>query len=166
MPFTPFHFGPGAAICAIAPKHLSFWSFCGANILIDIEPLYYMLNNNPPLHRFFHTYVGATIVSIATIVLFMAGLAIAKRIALPNIFNWRALSIRAVIFGAFVGTYSHVVLDSFMHHDIAPLAPLSNGNHLLGLMPLGILHLLCVVAGIFAAAVIYMRATCDFSKTR
>jgi len=166
MPFTPFHFGPGAAICAVAPKHLSFWAFCGANVLIDIEPLYYMLNNNPPLHRFFHTYIGAAIISVATIALFLVVLAIAKRISLPNIFNWRSLSMRSVTLGALVGAYSHVVFDSFMHHDITPLAPFSNVNHLLGLVPLGLLHLFCVGAGIFAVAFIYMQATCDFSKTR
>ena len=166
MPFTPFHFGPGAAICAVAPKHLSFWAFCGANVLIDIEPLYYMFNNNPPLHRFFHTYIGATIICVATIAIFLVGLAVAKRVSLPNIFNWRSLSIHSVALGSLVGAYSHVLFDSLMHHDITPLAPFSNVNHFLGLVPLGTLHLLCVGAGIFAVAVIYMRATCDFSKTR
>jgi hypothetical protein len=53
-----------------------------------------------------------------------------------------------------------------MHHDITPLYPFSNVNHLLGLVPLGTLHVLCVGAGILSVAVIYMRATCDFSKTR
>jgi hypothetical protein len=43
MPITPFHFGPGTAIHAIAPKHVSFLTFCSANVLIDIEPLYYMV---------------------------------------------------------------------------------------------------------------------------
>lgn len=56
MPITPFHFGPGAAIHALAPKQVSFLAFCVSNILIDIEPLYFMLTDQYPLHRFFsHT---------------------------------------------------------------------------------------------------------------
>ena len=39
MPFTPFHFGPGAALHALAPRHVSFMAFCGTNVLIDVESL-------------------------------------------------------------------------------------------------------------------------------
>lgn len=42
MPVTPFHFGPGALLHATAPRHVSFLAFCGANVLIDLEPLYYL----------------------------------------------------------------------------------------------------------------------------
>jgi hypothetical protein len=64
MPITPFHFGPGAAIHAAAPRYVSFLAFCAANVLMDIEPMYYILTRQYPLHRFFHTYVGAAIVAI------------------------------------------------------------------------------------------------------
>ena len=43
MPITPFHFGPGAALHALAPKHVSFLAFAAANVIIDVEPLYFML---------------------------------------------------------------------------------------------------------------------------
>jgi hypothetical protein len=67
MPITPFHFGPGAAVHAAAPRHVSFLSFCAANILMDVEPLYYRLTGQYPLHRFFHIYIGATLVAVVTI---------------------------------------------------------------------------------------------------
>jgi hypothetical protein len=67
VPITPFHFGPGAAIYAAAPRYVSFFAFCAANILMDVEPLYYMLTQQYPLHRFFHTYIGASIVAAATV---------------------------------------------------------------------------------------------------
>jgi hypothetical protein len=51
MPVTPFHFGPGAAIHSLAPKRVSFLAFCVSNVLIDIEPLYFMLTKQFPLHR-------------------------------------------------------------------------------------------------------------------
>jgi hypothetical protein len=71
MPVTPFHFGPGAMVHAVAPKHISFLAFCTANVLMDVEPLYYMVTRQYPLHRFLHTYVGATIVLLATTAIFL-----------------------------------------------------------------------------------------------
>ena len=73
MPITPFHFGSGAAIHAAAPRYVSFLAFCATNILMDVEPLYYILTQQYPLHRFFHTYIGASIVAAATVGLFEAG---------------------------------------------------------------------------------------------
>jgi membrane-bound metal-dependent hydrolase YbcI (DUF457 family) len=137
MPFTPFHFGPGAALHAIAPKRISFWAFCGANVLIDIEPLYYMLTHQYPLHRFFHTYIGATIMVGITTGLFFLMLLAASRLNLRDWFKWQSLTMRAILAGAVLGGYSHVLLDSLMHDDIAPLAPFSATNHLQGLVPLG-----------------------------
>ena len=56
MPFTPFHFGLGATLHAAAPRRVSFLAFCGANVLTDIEPLYFMLAHQWPLHRTAHTF--------------------------------------------------------------------------------------------------------------
>jgi hypothetical protein len=70
VPVTPFHFGPGAAVHAAAPRYVSFIAFCGANVLIDIEPLTYILSHQYPVHRFFHSYAGATVIWPATVLLF------------------------------------------------------------------------------------------------
>jgi hypothetical protein len=64
MPFTPFHFGPGAAVKAVAPRYFSFTVFCFAQIVTDLETAYYMLRGEYPLHRWLHTYLGATIVAV------------------------------------------------------------------------------------------------------
>jgi hypothetical protein len=37
MPFTPYHFGPGALVKAIMPRHFSFTVFCFAQIVTDFE---------------------------------------------------------------------------------------------------------------------------------
>ena len=70
MPFTAFHFGPGALVHCAAPKHVSFLAFCGANVLVDVEPLYFMLTHQWPIHRFFHTYVGATVAAAIVVAMF------------------------------------------------------------------------------------------------
>jgi membrane-bound metal-dependent hydrolase YbcI (DUF457 family) len=121
MPITPFHFGPGAAIHAVAPRYVSFLAFCAANVLIDIEPLYYLLTRQHPLHRFFHTYIGASVVAVSTAALFAMSLRGARALRLPNSFDWQGLRMGAVTVGAIAGTFSHVLLDSVMHPDVRPL---------------------------------------------
>jgi membrane-bound metal-dependent hydrolase YbcI (DUF457 family) len=157
VPITPFHFGPGAALHAVAPRHVSFLAFCAANVLIDVESLYNLVNQRHPVHAFFHTYVGASLVIIAVGSLFVAARWFAGRFWLPNLLRWRNLSLRQVIVGAALGAYSHVVLDSVMHSDIQPLAPFSSANALLGALPLSILHIACVVLGLLGVLGVILR---------
>jgi membrane-bound metal-dependent hydrolase YbcI (DUF457 family) len=155
MPFTPFHFGPGALLHSAAPNHVSFLAFCGANVLVDVEPLYFMLTHRYPIHRFFHTYVGAAVAAGVVVGLFMLLRRVAPR--LPDIFRLRNLSVRALTLGAIAGTYSHVVLDSLMHADMQPFAPFSDANPLLGAVFLSTLHGFCLFAGLVSVVVIGAR---------
>jgi membrane-bound metal-dependent hydrolase YbcI (DUF457 family) len=147
MPVTPFHFGPGAALHALAPRQLSFLAFCAANVAIDLESLYNLVQGRHPVHAFFHTYGGATLVALAVVTLFWllrrAGLRL-----LPG------LTLRCVGVGAVLGAWTHVLLDSVMHHDIRPLMPLSSANALLGVVSLELLHLACVAS--FPLALLWM----------
>lgn len=157
MPITPFHFGPGAVIHAVAPRQVSFLAFCAANVLIDSEPLYYMLTHQERLHRFFHTYVGASLVALATLALFLVCRWIARRFWLPNPFEWQSLSPLAVAVGAAAGTFSHIVLDSIMHSDITPLSPFSDANPLFWLTSLAALLWFCLVSGVLALLILGIR---------
>jgi hypothetical protein len=157
MPITPFHFGPGAAIHAASPRHVSFLAFCAANVLIDVEPLYYILTRQYPLHRVFHTYVGAVVVAIATVALFAVARRLTRFWPLPNPFAWQDLRIGPVAIGAAAGTLSHVFLDSIMHPDIRPLAPFSNSNPMLLALSLPTLHWSCVFAGLVGICVLAIR---------
>jgi membrane-bound metal-dependent hydrolase YbcI (DUF457 family) len=155
VPFTPFHFGPAALIHSAAPKHISFLAFCGANVLVDVEPLYYMLTDQYPIHRFLHTYVGATIAGLIFVLLF----ALVRRFAMPllRILRLEDLAVRAVALGAFAGTYSHVLLDSMMHPDMRPFTPFSDANPLLTVVSLKALHGSCVLAGVLGLGWIAYR---------
>jgi membrane-bound metal-dependent hydrolase YbcI (DUF457 family) len=139
MPFTPFHFGPGGAIHALAPRHISFIAFAAANVLVDVEPLYYLLTGQDPLHRFFHTYVGVTLVIAATVL------------------RWRELTLGQVIAGAAAGGWSHIVLDSIMHADIRPLAPFSQANPLYLVVSIDALHDFCLGTGATALVLLGCR---------
>jgi membrane-bound metal-dependent hydrolase YbcI (DUF457 family) len=143
---------------AVAPTQVSFLAFCAANILIDVEPLYFMLTRQFPLHRMFHTVIGASIIVIATIALFSGARKLATVVPLPNVFGWQQLSIGPIVVGAALGSYSHIVLDSLMHSDIRPLAPFSDVNPLLHSVSLGALHWSCVVAGVIGLVILGVRA--------
>ena len=157
MPFTPFHFGPGSLLHSLVKSHVSFISFCMANVLTDIEPLYFMVTGQFPIHRFCHTYVGATVVAAATILLFVVARRFSAAFWLPNILNWKGLNIRQVAIGAALGTYTHIVLDSIMHSDVRPYFPFSSANQLYGAIDLPMLHLLCFGAALLGVLGVAIR---------
>lgn len=164
MPITPLHFGPGLAIHSASPRKISFLSFAAANIVIDLEPAYYILTQQDPLHRFVHSYAGATLAILATIALAMLTLRLAALIRLPNLFNWRQLTTRQLVLGALWGGYSHIVLDSFMHADMQPFAPLFADNALHGLISIDVLHSFCVVSGAAGLLVLAIRAVAGWRE--
>jgi membrane-bound metal-dependent hydrolase YbcI (DUF457 family) len=157
MPVTPFHFGPGAALHALAPRYVSFLAFCAANVLMDVEPLYFMLTDQFPLHRFFHTYVGATVTLAVTAVLFALARKSEFLVSLLNLLSWKQPSFHQVAIGAALGSYSHIFLDSLMHPDIRPFAPMTDANGLLHAVSLSTLHWGCVIVGALGLVILRMR---------
>ncbi len=156
MPVTPFHFGPAAAVKAATPKYFSFVAFGLTQVVIDTEPLFYMAQGLWPIHRFFHTYVGATVVAL---LIAFAGKPLCEWIL--RLWNQRLsasqriwlgldprISFTATVTGAFFGGYSHILLDSIMHSDMEPFAPFSNENSLLYVISIDHLHILCAIFAI------------------
>jgi len=156
MPVTPFHFGPGVLFAAAAPRRVSFLAFVAANCITDCESVFNILRGNFPIHRFLHTFVGATLVGILTIALFVFMRWLARMKPMPNWFEWQQLTLAPVIVGAFLGSYSHVVLDGIMHADMRPFAPWSDENPLLHLVSVSTLHWLCVFTAI-AGGILWLR---------
>lgn len=151
MPFTPFHFGPAAFLKALTPRQFSFLIFCYSQIVIDLEVAFHIVTRQVPLHGFTHTYLGAAVVGI------FCGLtgpplhSLAVRLSSKSTFRSLILSSvtrRISLISSLVGTISHVILDSIMHRDMKPLAPISGTNSLLAAIDLQTLHLFCVVTGI------------------
>jgi hypothetical protein len=155
MPFTPLHMGPGILVKAILQGSFSLMVFGWTQVVMDLQPLIVILTGEGHLHGFTHTYVGATLIA-----LFSA--ATGKHLS-----EWalglidlgdgrRMIRIRwwVVIVSAFVGSYSHVVLDSIMHGDMEPLYPFSGDNRLLGWVSVSTLHEICIYSGL-AGAILY-----------
>jgi len=157
MPITPFHLGPGLAVKAVVGARFSLMLFAFSQAMMDIEPTVRSLRGDAMVHGATHTYLGATAVAVVSIVLGRPICQLLLRSVRPDphsaFLNWifgdTSISWRAAAAGAFVGTYSHVLLDSLMHADMRPLAPWSQHNSLLGAVPLGSLHVACVASGVF-----------------
>ncbi len=157
MPFTPFHMGPGLLIKAILQGSFSLMVFGWAQILMDIQPLIAILTGAGCLHGFSHTYVGAALIAavagISGKYLSEIGLRVLNVARQDNpirIAWWISLT------SAFIGTFSHVLLDSIMHADVVPYFPLHTGNDLLGLISTDDLHKFCLYSGLIGAGTYYI----------
>lgn len=151
MPFTPFHMGPGILLKSLLQGAFSLMVFGWAQILMDIQPLIVLLTGEGHLHGFSHTYVGATLLALFAIVT-------GKHLSELGL-TWLGLgevSIRwwVVCLSAFVGTFSHVLLDSLMHADLQPWFPFSLDNPFLNKISVAALHQFCLYTGL-AGALIY-----------
>jgi len=162
MPFTPFHLGPGAAIKALAGGYFSFMCFGFTQVMIDLESLYFLAQGERHVHRFFHTYLGATLVIIFAATIGKPICEFALRIWNSTLSPKQSqllhinpkIPIVAAITGSVFGGYSHVFLDSIMHSDIRPFSPVSDQNDLLQVIGMGELHLYCVISGVFGIIVL------------
>lgn len=162
MPFTPYHFGPGLLIKALFRRVFSLWVFVLTQFFTDCETLYFILRQERPLHRFFHSYPGTFFM-----ILFCAWLG--RLTYHTSMRLWRRLrgSVMPVphlswpkaFVSAVIGAWSHVFLDSIMHSDVRPFAPFSNANPSLRLVPVETLHAFCFwsgLAGLFILTVLFI----------
>jgi len=160
MPFTPHHFGPGVAIKAALPSQFSLSIYCYAQVITDLESGYHLLHADFPVHRFFHTYLGAALVggfcAATGRPLFQWALRQLQRALVVEIEasrNWMVISWPCALFCALIGTLSHVFLDSLMHSDMTPFAPWSEANPMLHLVSVPALENLCLALGIVGGVI-------------
>ena len=168
MPLTPFHIIVGFAVKSIFNKNFSWTIFALTNVIIDIEVIYYIITEGAALHKFFHTLTGATLSAIICII-------IGKPICETFLKYWNKsfeseksleklkwLSVDTKITnlsaftGAFVGAYSHILLDSFMHFDVKPFEPFF-GKTFVGIISIDALHSSLVGLFIFGLIVFLVK---------
>ncbi|MEO7803730.1 MAG: DUF4184 domain-containing protein [Actinomycetota bacterium] len=158
MPFTPFHFGPGALVKSATPSRFSFTAFVATQVVIDLEPLYFLVINEPPVHRFFHSILGSLIAAafVASAMLVAARIFLALWPGLPRALV-QEFAPKPILWGAAIGGLSHVFLDYLMHPDIRPFYPASIGDGLNGLVSVPLVYIACVVCGVFGIGVLWWR---------
>lgn len=137
MPFTPFHWS--VLILGFLFFNLLYLpALLISSVLMDVEPLYNLIylvihpSEQIILHGFFHTYLGATIVAL------IVGFVVSKKKQefdkLMQLFKIKQeTSEKKFYLSSFVGAYSHIFMDSFMHADMKPLWPIES-NPFLGMV--------------------------------
>ena len=157
MPFTPFHMGPGLLIKAVLQGAFSLMVFGWAQIVMDIQPLVVILTGEGHLHGFTHTWIGASLLGIASA---LSGKYLSE-FGLRLIGCRRFVPIRwpVAVLSAFVGTFSHVLLDGIMHADVEPFWPLTRDNGLLGLVSVRAMHWFCLGSGVVGAVLYFIVAS-------
>jgi hypothetical protein len=155
MPATPFHFGPGLLVKAVAPRSFSLAAYSAAQVVIDLESGYYLLKGEDPVHRQAHTFLlGGLIGLVCGLIVSRIGRIWARpRDAIPEAL---AVEYRMPIaaYSGWIGGMLHAFLDGIMHGDMRPLRPFSDANPLLGLVSIQLLYLFCIITGIVGAAVL------------
>jgi len=162
MPFTPYHEGPALVIGLIFLRFIDLPTLLISSIIVDIEPLAVIFFGLPyPLHGFFHTFLGATLLGTVTFVAmlplrkyftpFMDAFGIHQEIKRSNIF-W----------GAYIGVYKHILLDAPLYIEMNPFFP-QLGNPFYGVVSPYDIYSLCTISFILAV-VIYVLRVAVFRK--
>jgi membrane-bound metal-dependent hydrolase YbcI (DUF457 family) len=156
MPFTPYHLGPALFLGLLFLSFIDFPTFLIASVIVDVEPyLVLFFNLNYPLHGFFHSLLGGTLVAIP-----LALIMLKIRDKLSPLMSYfkleQKVSFKRILLASLSGIYIHILLDSRIYTDIQPFYP-SNYNPLL---TTGILagldsYAICVWS-FFGAVIIYI----------
>lgn len=170
MPFTPFHMGAALLVKPAAQKHFGLITCGVAQIAMDIEPFIGMVRNSEKLHGPTHTVLGAIVIG-----LFVAPLSPSICRPILRRYNQEVMAYKlcwllepaeptrlAIWPGALGDTLSHIVLDSFMHYDMRPLAPFSDANSIFNVLSHDGVYELCLILGLvgFPALLLTKRLGC------
>ncbi len=156
MPFTPIHMGPGILIKALLQSSFSLMVFGWTQIVMDIQPLIVLITGEGHLHGFTHTYVGAVLLAIFSA---LSGKYLSELgLKIIGIDKYQPISIVwwVAFLSAFIGSFSHVFLDSIMHTDVEPFYPVTLSNDFHGMVSVIILHKICMYSGFVGALIYYV----------
>ena len=153
MPFTPYHIGPGIFIKSLLRTRFSLFIFGWTQILMDVQALLFIFIGFGSLHGISHTYIGAIFISIISVI---SGKFL---INLINYYNNEikimSPSFQVIYISAFIGSFSHIILDSIMHADMQPFYPFFIDNNILRLISINQLHEFCIYSGVVGLFIIF-----------
>lgn len=120
MPFTPYHMGPGMLVKAALRGGFSLMVFGWTQVVTDIEPLVGMLRGTGDLHGFSHTYLGAVFITLFCGCTGKYAVELVLRVFDGPLMKAAVVPWWVAMLSAFIGSFSHVALDSIMHAALRP----------------------------------------------
>lgn len=157
MPFPIYHLGPSAFFGLTLRKWLDVPVFILANVVVDIEVLFFRW----PVHRYFHTLlIGAVVGAIWGIAAYPLRHPLGKimrMLLIPYQTNFRKMVISGVL-----GVWLHTFIDAIYHWDVRIFWP-SDVKPLWHLISQKQVEIVCIVF-LAAAVVIYAFAVASYLK--
>ena len=139
--------GPGLLIKSLLQGSFSLMVFGWTQIVMDIQPLLVLITGEGRLHGFSHTFVGAS--GLAAVAALSGKYLSEFGFMLLRMNHDPAIRIRwwVAFLSAFLGSYSHVLIDGVMHGDMHPFWPFNESNPMLGWVAVDTLHRMCLYSG-------------------
>lgn len=132
-----------------------------SSVIPDLEPFYvmYFHVSGYPLHGFFHSYLGATILAVLVALAVFPLRSVLDKIMMTFRISQK-FSFKKILFTSFVGVYFHVFLDSFLYEEMNPFYPLL-GNPFVNLLSAygsySIIYGFCSMTALLGIAVYLFR---------
>ena len=156
MPATPLHIGIPGLISYYSPKRVDIVSAVIGSVIIDTD-FFLFLVFGTPVHGYLHSFLSATVVAIALAVILW--LLNPSMIKLKKWFRWETeTGPKSLLAGAFIGTYSHIILDMLMYKEMNPLFPLKGNPFYFSDMALPIFIGVYAVASVTTMALLVLYA--------
>lgn len=112
MPLTPFHLGPVFLVGMVFQRQINMASILLASTAIDIRTILRYFFFKCQLHGPLTTYLGATLFAGAIVVVIFVSRNKLCKISNKLKIN-QSYSLKSIVLGSLIGTWSHVFLDSF-----------------------------------------------------
>ncbi len=151
MPFTPFHLGPGLGTGMLFSKYFDIAALLVASVAVDIEPFFVLLLNlNYPLHGFFHSFLGGTIIAVLVSAAIYC-LRDTTRKIMDTFRLGQISSFKKILWSSIFGVFLHILLDAPLYADICPFYPFQS-NPLYGLFSAGQIYLFTGISFVIGVA--------------
>jgi membrane-bound metal-dependent hydrolase YbcI (DUF457 family) len=152
MVFTLFHLGPALLLGMLLYRYLDFPTILVASMVVDIRTLFvYIGLVDGSLHGWLHSFAGATFLGfmlIGTITMLRPWI---EEMMQKYLNISQSPNDGSMVGAAFIGVYTHVLIDSILYSDMRPFWPY-DPRPLLGVFTTKEVYLFCVAS--FAAGLL------------
>lgn len=127
MPFTPYHMGPGMLFKAAMPAKFSLLVYGWSQIVMDIEPLIQISRGEENWHGVTHNLAGAAALGAAAAV--SGKYLVEWGLRLISLGRWKVrIRWKDALLTGWMGSFSHILVDAFLHRDMRLFWPLPLEN--------------------------------------